>query len=134
MKGFFLFIGIFTGICLPLTVLAVYAFGPYGFIVEPVLILICLCISVVAAADILPSKPTKLSVGDRVKVYGLFSPSEGGSTIMLNGRKGTVINTIIDTELEIDLDKPFKEPYIRYPHRIDCVHPKQCRRLARRTK
>ena len=75
-------------------------------------------------------KKKKLHIGLRVKVYGNFSPAEGGSVTYLDGAKGTIIKEDEGFGLEIDLDTALKERFLDHPERIDGVHPRQCQLLS----
>lgn len=75
------------------------------------------------------SKEMQLKVGTRVKVFGKFSAAEGGSVFSLDGVLGTVIS-IEGVWVEVDLDEPLPEKFIKNPQRIDGVHYRQCEEVA----
>lgn len=71
-------------------------------------------------------------VGDRVAVYGSFSPKHGGSVRYLDGDRGTLLSSDNGAGFEVRLDVPFRDINLMDPDVIDSVHPKQCRRLVKR--
>lgn len=75
----------------------------------------------------------KIREGDRVAVYGVVYPAEGGSNEYANGRRGLVFAVKGDW-LKIIFDIPFKEKFLDSPRLVEDIHRKQCRRLVRKSK
>lgn len=73
-------------------------------------------------------------IGDRVSVYGFFAPHVGGTPVMLNGARGRVLHDQAERGLVVFLDEALEEHHVSEQDRrtIDCVHPKQCRRLVKK--
>lgn len=79
---------------------------------------------------------SKFKVGDRVRVYGWFSPEVGGGGDYLDGAKGEIIEySEVNMWLRIFLDEPISEHVgltLNERRTIADVHPKQCRRLVKK--
>lgn len=73
-----------------------------------------------------------MKVNDRVAVYGMLSPAEGGSVEMSNGKKGIIVGGDEKIGFEILMDKPVTKDRYVDGRMTDGIHPKQCRLLRKK--
>lgn len=73
-----------------------------------------------------------MKINDRVAVYGMLSPKEGGSVRMSNGKRGTIRYDNGKEGLEILMDRPVTNEVHDPARVVDGIHPKQCRLLKKK--